>query len=259
MLKFYAHFFVKLSRGLESLKTQYATQKHASAASSMTQSDRDLLARSLPKYKEVCELIRLNSCARHLDRMITDLHIPEINYLKMIARIEELQNRIEDELSGILFLQLDTDKARYYDQKHPLFGLDVSDKFPSAIIDIMEACKCLALGRDTACVFHLMRVMEVGLKALAKALGIPYSPSWESYLKQINDKVSQKYKKKGIKWKRDEPFFKDVAGDLLTIKIAWRNPTMHVVRNYGSEEAETIFNAIKSFMKRLSTRFSESP
>ena len=58
----------------------------------------------------------------------------------------------------------------YYETR-PLFGPDVFNNFSSANDDIDEAGKCLALGRGTACVMHLMRVLEVGLAALASALG----------------------------------------------------------------------------------------
>jgi hypothetical protein len=38
--------------------------------------------------------------------------------------------------------------------------------------DIAEAAKCLALGRTTACVFHLMRVMEMAVVRLGKKLKV---------------------------------------------------------------------------------------
>jgi hypothetical protein len=99
--------------------------------------------------------------------------------------------------------------------------------------------------------------MEVGLKALGKALGIPYAPSWESYIRQIADKIGEKHKAKGIKWKRDEPFFREILGDLQTIKIAWRNPTMHIVRHYNPNESEEVFRAVRGFMTLLATRFAQ--
>jgi hypothetical protein len=101
-----------------------------------------------------------------------------------------------------------------------------------------------------------MRVMEEGLKLLAKLLGIPYAPSWESYIRQISENISQKHRKKGIRWKKDEPFFKEVLGNLESIKIAWRNPTMHIVRRYDDEEAEQIFIAVRLFMQRLAGRLT---
>ena len=52
--------------------------------------------------------------------------------------------------------------------------------------------------------------------------------------------------------------FRNLAGDLQVVKIAWRNPTMHIVRSYSPEEAEDVFRAVRTFIKRLSERFSET-
>ncbi len=168
----------------------------------------------------------------------------------------ELISRIEDEISQVSFLSLDVAETGRWLERKP-FGEDVYERFPSAIIDLEEASKCLALERSTAAVFHLMRVMEVALKATAKSLGVPYTPSWESQLKEIQSRIDQKWKKKGIRWKRDEPFFREVLGHLQAVKVAWRNPTMHIENQYTLDQAEDIFNAVRGFMRYLSTRLSE--
>jgi hypothetical protein len=170
----------------------------------------------------------------------------------------ELRGRLEDELQGLVFLALTREEAVRWRTKQP-FGEEVFERLPSATIDIEEAGRCLALERGTATVFHLMRVMEVGLKVTASALGIPYAPSWESYLKQIQDKVDKKWRQKGVHWKRDEPFFREILGHLQAVKVAWRNPTMHIVNQYTSEQAEDIFNAVRGFMRHLATKLSEVP
>jgi hypothetical protein len=164
--------------------------------------------------------------------------------------LDELNRRVIDELKGKFVHYMPANRARYYTGLQ-MFGPEVPERFSTAIDDIEGAGKCLACGQGTACVLHLMRVMEVGLKALAKPLGIPYAPSWEAYLKHIQTRIDTKYKSKSVKWKRDEPFFRDVSGDLISVKQAWRNPTMHVVRKYSPDEAEEIFRAVRSFMKRL--------
>jgi hypothetical protein len=69
--------------------------------------------------------------------------------------------------------------------------------------------------------------------------------------------MSVPHKKKPRGWKKDEPFYREVLGDLQAIKIAWRNPTMHIVRHYSAEEAEDVFRAVRTFMKRLAEKFSE--
>jgi HEPN domain-containing protein len=172
------------------------------------------------------------------------------------SQMQELKTRLKDELNEREFLYIPPERVRFY--KEPmLFGKEAHDRFPLAIDDIEEAGKCLSLGQGTACVLHTMRVMEVGLKALGRALGIPYAPSWESYLSQISSNIAKKHKVKTLKWKRDEKFYRDLSGDLLTIKQAWRNPTMHVDRKYSAEEAEQIFVAAKNFMLRLAEHFTQ--
>jgi hypothetical protein len=76
-------------------------------------------------------------------------------------------------------------------------------------------------------VLHTMCVPESGLKVRAKASDIPYAPSSESYLKQIATNIGMERKRKTQKWLRDEKFYRDLSGDLLTVKQVWRNPTMH--------------------------------
>lgn len=145
-------------------------------------------------------------------------------------------------------------KVKFFEPTEPLFGSQVAENFPLAVDDIADAGRCLALGQGTAAVMHLMRVVEVGLKAVANGLKIPYAPSWESYLTQIGKKISEKATTKPKSWKRQEKFYRDVSGDLLTIKNAWRNPTMHVDRKYFPDEAEVIFLAVETFMRRLATK-----
>jgi HEPN domain-containing protein len=170
--------------------------------------------------------------------------------------LTELRTRIFDELCEREFLYVPPERLRFYSEPM-LFGKEVNDRFPMAIDDIEEAGKCLALGRATACVLHAMRIIEVGLRALAKALNIPFAPSWESYLNQISSRIAEKHKNKTSKWKRDEAFYRDLTGDLLLVKQAWRNPTMHIDRKYGVDEAEQILNAAKIFMKRLAEHFTQ--
>ena len=179
-----------------------------------------------------------------------------VTYGEFADSMKDIDLRLKDELSHTKVFVLESGRENFFDPKEPLFGAGVVDKFPKAIDDIEDTGKCLALGLGTSAVMHLMRVMEVGLQDLAKSLGIPYAPSWESYLSQIQAKISTKHKRKGVRWKRDEKFYRDLSGDLLTVKQAWRNPTMHIDRRYNVDEAETIFNAVKALMQRLATKCS---
>jgi hypothetical protein len=172
--------------------------------------------------------------------------------------LHHLFESVNDELGSQLFLAIEPSKRGFYKPSNPPFGQLAFDRFPSAIDDILDASNCLALDQNTAVVFHLMRVMEVGLKVLAKEIGIPYAPSWESYLKQIRTNVEGDWKSKTDAEKARQPLYKDLAGDLQTVKIAWRNPTMHIVKKYTADEASQIYDCVKQFIIRLAgAGFSE--
>lgn len=206
--------------------------------------------------RNMADELALDSIPPLLDRIDERLSSPYL-VSQAYADIRDLRSRIDDQLKSRLFLYVPPKMAAFYEAKQ-LLGSEVESIFPSAIDDIEGAGKCLALGQGTACVMHLMRVMEAGLKGLAKPLGIPYAPSWESYLTQIQHTISLPRAKKSAKWKRDEPFYRDVSGDLMTVKQAWRNPSMHIIRKYSSEEAEEIYRAVKRFMQHLATKIGQS-
>lgn len=193
--------------------------------------------------------------ARHVnahDLILQAIRTQDQRHLfRLQSALAELQQRMCDEMKARIYLQVSLDKSKYYGPSVPPFGQKVFDCFPSAIDDVAEAGNCLALDRNTAVVFHLMRVMEAGLKVLASELGIPYAPSWESYLKQITSVVDGDWKSKPATLKKRQPLYKDLAGDLQAIKISWRNPTMHIVKKYGSDESEQIYSSVKQFMIRL--------
>jgi hypothetical protein len=165
--------------------------------------------------------------------------------------------RLLDELSLISLFVLSPERAKYYGQNLGSLGNALTEKLPGAVPDLEDAGQCLSLNLGTSCVFHSMRVMEAGLKSLATLLGIPYAPSWESYITQIERCINEKHRRKTIKWKRDEAFYREILGNLQIIKIAWRNPTMHIVRRYSVDEAEQIYIAVKVFLDRLAPKLPD--
>jgi hypothetical protein len=179
---------------------------------------------------------------------------------KLAFELRALRQHVLDELEEFRFLLLSDQDAALFQSEEPLFGDDVFARFSVANDDIAEAGKCIALGRGTAAVFHLMRVMEAGLKALGKELGIPYAPSWESYTKQIDNILDPaKYKSMPADKLAKRPFYEEVLGDVVAVKRAWRNPTMHIVKSYDVQQAKVIFEAVKSFMQHLAKELSADP
>ena len=62
----------------------------------------------------------------------------------------------------------------------------------------------------------------------------------------------------GQEWKdKDEPFFAEAATHFRFIKNGWRNHAMHGRDKYTDEEAEGIYESVRSLMSHLSERLSE--
>jgi hypothetical protein len=153
------------------------------------------------------------------------------------------------------FLTVSPGHVRYYAQPE-LFGAEVFKNFSSANEDIAEAGTCLALGRGTACVMHLMRVLEAGLNALVNALQIKTKDDWGSKIREVNSALGLRASQKGPKHPDDE-FYAESAAQFEYLKRAWRNPSMHLDRSYSVDRAEEILLAVKSFMAVLATKLSE--
>ena len=140
----------------------------------------------------------------------------------------------------------------YYNPDDPIFSKDIMDKFPEMIEDISEAGNCYALCRNTACVFHLMRITEKAVQKLANKLGISTmitcDKEWQTILNDIRGQLKTIYQKHADPGRIK---YEAIIGHLETIKIAWRNPTMHPKATYTEEEAKSILGAVEIFLKDL--------
>jgi hypothetical protein len=164
----------------------------------------------------------------------------------LMRQLADLNSRIIDELSNSKVLALSQEEIRYYGASEPIFGADVERVFPLAARDISEAAKCLGLTRSVAAVFHLMRVMESAVQALASKLGITnVSREWGKLLSDIAEKIEDMPKGPP----RNE--WSESHTHLYHVKQAWRNDTMHPNTNYTFDEAKNIFEAVKTFTKHL--------
>lgn len=162
--------------------------------------------------------------------------------------IHDLQRTFRDEVDSMLFWAIDGTDLDCL-QPEP-FGARVNDAFPEATHDIEESGICLALGRGTAAVFHLMRVVERGLRELGKDLGISRPSTWERYIDQLTKRITSS--------RSDDHFFGRLRDDIQAIRGAWRHPMVDVHRDYSIEEAHQVYDAVKVWMQHLVERYGES-
>lgn len=221
------------------------------------------MRKEVEKLRQWCILSQLRFCIMTANDVIRLTEEPKSDYRAFRQIVTELQNTFERELRQELCFKLEAGDDFYYGDQ-PLFGEQVNQRFPSAGFDITEAGRSLAVDRFTASVFHLMRVMEVSLRSVAKGLTIPDpvkegDRNWGAMLRKIREKMDEntKLRSSDQAWSGVKGFFEDVYIHISAVKNAWRNPTMHIESKYTKEEAQRIFDATKNFMEALAERMDE--
>lgn len=186
------------------------------------------------------------------------------SWLQLETFCKDILGRVGDEFASRIVLIMPPEKIGHYEPAKPPFGQDVQNKFPSSIFEIDEAGKCYALNRHTAAVFHLMRTMETGIRAVARCLGIPdpVKPgerNWGFIIKEMKAGIDARGRGSTRPWSdpADKQFFEDMYVSLDGVRNVWRNATMHVEKTYTDDEAEHIYGAVRGFMKKLAFRCDE--
>ena len=167
---------------------------------------------------------------------------------------------IENELSLRKFFAIPDEKAKVYGDGTEPLGSDVAASFPSSTFDASEAKRCFALSRNTACVFHLMRVLEIGLSAFAVKFNVSAShTNWETIINQIERAIKEpeQDQNRSPTWKDDREFYSQCASHFRIVKDAWRNYTAHARGKYDEQEASDMLTSVRGFMQKLATRLHE--
>lgn len=150
------------------------------------------------------------------------------------------------EITGAKLFALDTGAAAYYARASEVFGEVTVTAFPKAEYDLEEAGKSLAVARNTACVFHLMRAMETALQGICASIGVVnVDKRWGFLLTDIDNAV------KTMSDEHERSRWSLARTNLWHVKETWRNDTMHPGDKYTDAEAREVMDAVKVFLRSL--------
>jgi hypothetical protein len=190
--------------------------------------------------------------------IFTSLIRREISQDEARSEIAGILNAFKKEMRHRKFVYIPPEKEKYFNKKRQsaLFGA-VSLTFSDAAEDIMNAGNSLAADLYDAAAFYLMRVVEVGLRKLAKKLRVsfPKTPleyaGWKAIVKAIDEKLEFRMPKaRGKKQAAALQFKHDLLVDFKAFEVA-RNEIMHGRSRYNEQEATGLFNRVDDFMNRL--------
>jgi hypothetical protein len=172
--------------------------------------------------------------------------------------IESVYSILKSELGSIPIKAVPREKAKYLAPKWLTDSL-IYTNFPNAWQEFQYAGHCHAYGENTACAFHLQRALEWGLKSLAVHLGKRFDRnSWEKHLQDIEKALIAKYDVAGPRTK-EEKFYSDAATQFGNMKVAWRNPTMHIGAKYDEGEAQYLLATVEKFIVHLAENNLKEP
>jgi len=214
--------------------------------------------RHLELTRNYAEKFSLPLTQKQADRLAKDIWGNTGSYEDILAGLTDLTRRFSDEL---VLYHIPSEHQDFFEHAGKKVGDEVLTRFPETRFDIEEGGKCLALGRGTACVFHLSRVVEAGLRHIAREArkyqivcpdpGLPQS--WEHWLNPIEAELHKERKQKTDDWNAVEPNYAMIVDLLRKVSVAWRHPTLIGEPKYTVEEARDIFDATYEFMRYTAT------
>lgn len=210
----------------------------------------------ISKLKIELERLDLRQSLKKIDYVDTSLSssvaAASKAYAEFISRqLEEFRERLYDELEDRKIYCLSGKQSDYLSGAVTGFGPDVAAAFPGVEYDLEEAAKTLAFERGTACVFHLMRAMDIALTTLGKKLDATIKDKngkplvWGKIIANCRDKIEP------MPAGESKNAWEAAMSLLFHVKEVWRNTTMHPMQKYTTEEATEVFDACRAFMRKL--------
>lgn len=222
----------------------------------MDAADKEEMRDTLTAMRDVCKELGLTTSETLLTHSITDLPATTAEFrLLRIALFSEIHKR--------LFLFVPADRAPFY-EKDDILSQGARDAFPSAYRELRSAGNCYATAEFTACVFHLMRAAELGVRALGTALDVtfPTHPielaDWQNILDQADAKITaMKNLPKGTHKDEELNFYSQAGIQFRYFKDGWRVRVAHARETYSENQALTIMRHTCEFFEVIASRLKE--
>jgi hypothetical protein len=216
---------------------------------------RSLLETMVEILREKSSVLRL-SPAMHSNFESLENRAKEDSFAVLLSLTGAVEQAFIAELKSHLFLCLNPSEGKRWKKAEAFFENDALATFPDAQRDMAAAMRCSALNEWTACVFHLMRVLEHGLRQMATRFTVSFEvDSWHKVIKGIEDGISSLRNKQGLtdQDRKEITYYSDAASQFRHFKDAWRNHVSHSREHYDERDAEKVLAHVSEFMRHLAT------
>src|ERR1700730_11687394 len=126
--------------------------------------EKEDLSSHLDQMRRHCKELGLNVAHGVIARAMKDLP-------KTARELDTIINVVYEELQNRLFFYVPSERAVHFNNQN-VISENVKVNFPSIYRDLLQAGNCVVSELFTASVFHCMRALEIGLRALADQLAV---------------------------------------------------------------------------------------
>jgi hypothetical protein len=226
---------------------------------------RDMLLLNTQKYNEVARLLHemeqgcigvgLVRTAKQIRAVLDACSSGNCPPARFQSLVKPITGLLVEELAEFVFLAVPRSRVGFFQvpvgKERKVPGTD------EAIRDFHAARRCLGLGEATACVLHLVRVIDFGAKAVATSLGInTESLTVGNIAAEIQNSV-RNLTKAGACSSDVEQFYNALVMDLRTFVRAYRNPAVHGFQTFTDQQANNLVITVGDFMTHLVTNFGD--
>jgi hypothetical protein len=217
-----------------------------------------LLLRELAEQTELhSTLDRVANGSGYFDQAV----LKALTFQELRHQLTVLREAIEADLEKRHFVFIPSEKAKLLTEM-PASWEQVWKKLPSCRKDSEEAVYSYCLGRNTASVFHSMRVSEHGLRNVAKKIGVTLThggkpqpiefATWGKVIAEIKNKINvANLLPHGPRRNRQLQFYSNAADSCTFIRDIWRNEVSHARKTYSEAEALKVMSRVRDFMQFL--------
>jgi hypothetical protein len=261
MLKRYCRDFARFmsaTHAIDKLADDFSNDKTAIEPESR-QGFGEVISSELRIALIACKSIELSYAVHKIASLRKELKdASQWTYESLKHSVNELRENVHFELENRWFLFVVPEDVAMYRNPQADWGEVVAD-IANCGYDAYESNYALALGRTTASVFHLMRLIEHGIIALNQALNIESTDNrtWDAKLRPIETELAKEYKHRIEPYKKYHTIIAGFVADLRAVQRAWRNPSIHVELQYDPVRAKEIWNAVRAFMNNLAKGLTE--
>lgn len=203
----------------------------------------------------VAQEFEVRPAENRINRIIKAIGKQDFRYIDAATEIRVLLETLDDGFKGHLLYRYDNEKTRILSCWKNDWSAVVSF-FPEAASDILSAVDLWCLCHPTASVFQFMRVLEFGLRAMARDVGVSFDvQNWQNVINEIESKIREEGKAlpRGVSKSERLRFLSEAAKEFVYFKDGWRNHVSHTRAPYDDHQARSVMEHVRQFMTILAS------